>query len=162
MQWKDVVHRAPNGLHGKRLSLYTVLSVDAIIDDAIPHWNPTDYQAYRAMHGDRRLMDEFHRLIEWPRQHIIYETTGGDHAMNRTLRIAREAQAAGYRVDLQFHAVTPERVAKCVRRRNRIQKRQVSPEDMKRVFFEAYINFARIQARMRRSHLFDSLTVATL
>lgn len=146
-------------------SRYAILSVDAIIDAAAPQWKKMhgDYHTYRREYGDQALMHEFYRLIRWPRQHLLYETTGADHAFYRMLHIAREAHAAGYRVDLVFHAVTPDRVARCVRHRNRIQARQVSPEDMKRIYFESHVNFARLTTGKRAYHRqwFDSITVVT-
>ncbi len=142
-------------------SRYAVLSVDAILDTFSEWTHASNYSDYRRLYGDQRLWDEFTRLVRWPRQHILYETTGADHAMNRMMLMVRRARTAGYRIDMRFHEVSPERVARCVRRRNRIQRRQVSPEDMKRIFFESRVNFVRLNKRMRHTHLFDSISVAT-
>lgn len=133
-------------------SLYVFLNADALLDELHPNWNASHYTSYRE-EIDILMGQRLRALLAWPRQHIICETTGADHAFERILAMATAAKAAGYRVILRFHEVTPIQVQTCVRFRNRLQKRVITPSVMKHLYFESMVNFRRMQHRW--NHLFD-------
>ncbi len=133
-------------------SLFVFLNADALLDELHPNWNASHYTSYRE-EIDIRMGQRLRALLAWPRQHIICETTGADHAFERVLSMATAAKEAGYRVILRFHEVTPLKVQTCVRFRNRLQKRVIAPSVMKHIYFESMVSFRRMQRRWK--HLFD-------
>ena len=131
------------------------LGLDLIVESQRVDWNTSLYPHYR-IEAMRIMERQFSSLLE-KRTHVIcYETTGADHALQRLISMTRIARNKNYSIHLLYQTLAPFQLQRCLRRRNRVQRRQVSATDMKTLYFESSVNFERLWREEKK--LFNSIT----
>lgn len=125
---------------------YTVLSVDALIDQAAgrPDWPAEQYASFRPV-ADALLAQRLDAALR-DGQSVLYETTGADHAVRRLRRAMIAARRANYSTHVVFMGSPAARIRRCLLHRNRQQHRQVSLETAQRLYFESRCNEPHLTA----------------
>ena len=125
---------------------YTVLSVDALIDQVAGQldWPVEHYPSFRPA-ADALLAQRLDAALR-AGQPVLYETTGGDHAVRRLRRAMLAARRANYSTNIVVMSGPTARISRCLKWRNQQQHRQVLLETAQRLYFESQCNVPLLEA----------------